>query len=220
MSVVLGINAFHAGAAAALVVDGEPVVAIAEERLNRVKHHAGFPALSIRRCLDYAGLTFSDLDAVAIGRDRSANRVRKLAYVARNPGKLLNFAKLRSASSSLDDVKVLVAGHYGVDPNLLRFEQHHVEHHLAHTASSYFVSPWERATGLTVDGSGDFATCLMTDCLGSEIRIRHRIHVPQSLGTLYTMVCQFIGYDCYGDEGKVMGLAPLGGGATAPRSWR
>ena len=210
MSVVLGINAFHAGAAAALVVDGKPVVAIAEERLNRVKHHAGFPALSIRRCLDYAGLTFSDLDAVAIGRDRSANRVRKLAYVARNPGKLLNFARLRSVRSSLDDPRALVAGHCGVDPNLLRFEQHHVEHHLAHTASSYFASPWERATGLTVDGSGDFATCLMTDCLGSEIRIRRRIHVPQSLGALYTMVCQFIGYDRYGDEGKVMGLAPLG----------
>ena len=210
MSVVLGINAFHAGAAAALVVDGEPVVAIAEERLNRVKHHAGFPALSIRRCLDYAGLTFSDLDAVAIGRDRSANRIRKLAYVARNPGKLLNFARLRSVRSSLDDARALVAGHCGVDPNLLRFEQHHVEHHLAHTASSYFASPWERATGLTVDGSGDFATCLMTDCLGSEIRIRRRIYVPQSLGALYTMVCQFIGYDRYGDEGKVMGLAPLG----------
>ena len=210
MSVVLGINAFHAGAAAALVVDGEPVVAIAEERLNRVKHHAGFPALSIRRCLDYAGLTFSDLDAVAIGRDRSANRIRKLAYVARNPGKLLNFARLRSVRSSLDDPRALVAGHCGVDPNLLRFEQHHVEHHLAHTASSYFASPWERATGLTVDGSGDFATCLMTDCMGSEIRIRRRIHVPQSLGALYTMVCQFIGYDRYGDEGKVMGLAPLG----------
>ena len=210
MSVVLGINAFHAGAAAALVVDGEPVIAIAEERLNRVKHHAGFPALSIRRCLDYAGLTFSDLDAVAIGRDRSANRIRKLAYVARNPGKLLNFARLRSVRSSLDDPRALVAGHCGVDPNLLRFEQHHVEHHLAHTASSYFASPWERATGLTVDGSGDFATCLMTDCLGSEIRIRRRIYVPQSLGALYTMVCQFIGYDRYGDEGKVMGLAPLG----------
>ena len=210
MSVVLGINAFHAGAAAALVVDGEPVIAIAEERLNRVKYYAGFPTLSIRRCLDYTGLTFSDLDAVAIGRDRSANRIRKLAYAARNPGKLLNLAKLRSVRSALDDAKVLVAEHCCVKPNLLRFEQHHVEHHLAHTASSYFISPWERATGLTVDGSGDFATCLMTDCLGSEIRVRRRIHVPQSLGAFYTMVCEFIGYDRYGDEGKVMGLAPLG----------
>ena len=100
--------------------------------------------------------------------------------------------------------------HCGVDRKTLRFEQHNVEHHLAHTASAYFVSPWERATGLTVDGSGDFATCLMTECTGAAIRVRHRIHVPQSLGSLYTMVCEFIGYDRYGDEGKVMGLAPFG----------
>lgn len=210
MSIILGINAFHAGAAAALVVDGEPVVAIAEERLNRVKYHAGFPKHSIRLCLDYAGLKFPDIDEVAIGRDRSANRVQKLAYVARNPGKLLNLAKLQSSRSALNDTKDLMAAHCGVSPRQLRFEQHHVEHHVAHTASAYFISPWERATGLTVDGSGDFATCLMTECTGHRIRIRHRIHVPQSLGSLYTMVCEFIGYDLYGDEGKVMGLAPLG----------
>lgn len=210
MSIVLGINAYHAGAAAALVVDGEPVAAIAEERLNRVKHHAGFPARSIRCCLDYAGLTFSDVDAVALGRDRSANLARKLAYAARNPARLLNLARLRSSRSVLDDVTDSVSRHCGVDRRALRFEQHNVEHHVAHTASAYFMSPWEHATGLTVDGSGDFATCLMTECTGAEIRVRRRIHVPQSLGSLYTMVCEFIGYDRYGDEGKVMGLAPFG----------
>ena len=210
MSIILGINAYHAGAAAALVVDGQPVVAIAEERLNRVKHHAGFPARAIRCCLDYAGLTYSDLDAVALGRDRSANLARKLAYAARNPARLLNLARLRSARSALDDVTDSVSRHCGVDRSALRFEQHNVEHHLAHTASAYFMSPWEHATGLTVDGSGDFATCLMTECTGAEIRVRRRIHVPQSLGSLYTMVSEFIGYDRYGDEGKVMGLAPFG----------
>ena len=210
MGVILGINAFHAGAAAALVIDGKPVVAIAEERLNRVKHHGGFPAQSIQRCLDYAGAAFSDIDAVAIGRDKSANRLRKLAYVTRNPGKLLNLAKLRTARAALDDVKEEMAARCGVNPNRLRFEQHDVEHHVAHTASAYFISPWERATGLTVDGSGDFVTCMMTECVGPGIRLKHRIHVPQSLGSLYAMVCEFIGYDRYGDEGKVMGLAPLG----------
>ena len=210
MSTILGINAFHAGAAAALVINGEPVVAIAEERLNRVKYYGGFPALSIQRCLDHAGLTFSDIDAVATGRDKSANRVQKLTYAAQHPGKLLNFVKLRSARSALDDIRSQIVHHCGVNRDQLRFEQYNVEHHLAHTASAYFISPWEQATGLTVDGSGDFATCLMTECVGAEIRIKHRIHVPQSLGSLYTMVCEFIGYDRYGDEGKVMGLAPLG----------
>ena len=210
MSVILGINAYHAGAAAALVVDGEPVAAIAEERLNRVKYYAGFPALAVRSCLDHAGLRLSDVDAVAIGRDRSANLARKLAYVARNPAKLLNLARLRSSRSALDDVKGSLSRHCGVDRGALRFEQHDIEHHVAHTASAYFISPWEHATGLTVDGSGDFATCLMTECAGDEIHVRRRIHVPQSLGSLYTMVGEFIGYDRYGDEGKVMGLAPFG----------
>ena len=210
MSIVLGINAFHAGAATALVINGEPIVAIAEERLNRVKYYAGFPACSIQRCIEYAGLTFSDIDAVAIGRDKSANRVRKLAYATQHPSKLLNFAKLRSARSALDDIKSQIVDHCGANRDQLRFEQYNVEHHIAHTASAYFISPWEQATGLTVDGSGDFVTCLMTECVGAEIQIKRRIYVPQSLGSLYTMVCEFIGYDRYGDEGKVMGLAPLG----------
>ena len=210
MSIILGINAFHAGAAAALVIDGEPVVAIAEERLNRIKYYAGFPALSIERCLKHSGLTFKDVDAVALGRDRTANLAQKLAYVAQRPSQLLNFAQMRAARSRLDDLKAQIGEHCSIDPSHLRFEQHNVEHHLAHTASAYYISPWEHATGLTVDGSGDFATCLITECSASQIRVKHRIYVPDSLGSLYTMVCEFIGYDRYGDEGKVMGLAPLG----------
>ena len=85
MAVILGINAFHAGASAALVVDGEPVAAIAEERLNRVKYYAGFPSQSIRTCLDIAGLDFGDIEAVAIGRDPSANRMQKIRYSLSHP---------------------------------------------------------------------------------------------------------------------------------------
>ncbi|MCA9442614.1 MAG: carbamoyltransferase, partial [Candidatus Omnitrophica bacterium] len=97
-----------------------------------------------------------------------------------------------------------------VDPASLRFAEHHIEHHLAHVASAYFISPWEKCAGFSLDGSGDFVTCMMADCEGTEIDIQHRIYVPHSLGSLYTMVCEFIGYQKYGDEGKVMGLAPLG----------
>ena len=139
MAVILGINALHAGASAAILVDGEPVAAIAEERLNRVKYFGGFPAMSI-----------------------------------------------------------------------LRFEQFNVEHHLAHTASAYYASEWDDAAGLTIDGSGDFVTCMFSKCEGHDISIKHRIYVPQSLGSLYTMICEFIGYTKDGDEGKVMGLAPCG----------
>jgi carbamoyltransferase len=210
MSVILGINTFHAGSSAAVIVDGKPVVAIAEERLNRVKYFAGFPALAIGRCLEVAGLQMSDVDHVAVGRDSSANLHKKLSFALKHPTRLLNLARIRNKSKSFDDVQSLVAKHCGVDPSKLRFRSHNVEHHLAHTASAYFASPWERSAGITIDGSGDFVSCMLSECVGQEIKVLRRVFVPHSLGTLYTAVCQFIGYPQYGDEGKVMGLAPMG----------
>jgi len=210
MSVILGINTFHAGSAAALIIDGEPVAAIAEERLNRVKYYAGFPKLSINKCLEIAGLNFSDVDAVAVGRDSSANLHKKLEFALRHPTKLLNLARMRTKSKTFDDLKSLIASECEIDRTKLKFKTHNVEHHLAHTASAYFVSEWEKCAGITIDGSGDFVSCLLSECVGSEIRPLKKIFVPHSLGTLYTAVCQFIGYPKYGDEGKVMGLAPLG----------
>ncbi len=210
MAVILGINAFHPGSSAALVVDGVPIAAMAEERLNRIKYYAGFPTQAIERCLEMAGCTFNDIDAVAIGRDSSANLTKKLEYALRNPSKLLNLMKIRSAGGRLSDLKPMFAMEWEVDPTRLRFREHAVEHHLAHIASAYFASGWDSAAALSVDGSGDFVTCMLADCRGNEIEVKRRVYVPHSLGSLYTMVCQFLGYGQYGDEGKVMGLAPLG----------
>jgi carbamoyltransferase len=210
MSVILGINTFHAGSSAALIIDGQPVVALAEERLNRIKYYAGFPKLAIRRCLEIAGLSFSDIDAVAVGRDSSANLHKKLEFALRNPSRLLNFARMRGKSKTFDDLKTLIATGCDVDPLTLNFKTYNIEHHIAHTASAYFASPWEKCAGITIDGSGDFVSCMLSDCEGAEIRPLQRIFVPHSLGSVYTTVCQFIGYPKYGDEGKVMGLAPLG----------
>lgn len=210
MSVILGINTFHAGSSAALLIDGEAVAAIAEERLNRVKYYAGFPKLSINKCLEIAGLNFSHIDAVAVGRDSSANLHKKLEFALRHPTKLLNLARMRTKSKTFDDLKTLIASECEIDRAKLKFKTYNVEHHLAHTASAYFVSEWENCAGITIDGSGDFVSCLLSECVGSEIRPLKKIFVPHSLGTIYTAVCQFIGYPKYGDEGKVMGLAPLG----------
>ncbi len=210
MAVILGLNAFHAGASAALLIDGQPVAAVAEERLNRVKYYANFPALAIKHCLDTAGLTAKDIDYIAVGRDASANLSKKIEYVVKHPTKLLNLLSVKKSRSSLDDIRTLMSKHFNIDPAQLRFEQQNVEHHLAHIASAYFISPWDYSAGFSVDGSGDFVTCMMTECEGKNINIKHRVYVPHSLGSLYTMVCKFIGYGKYGDEGKVMGLAPYG----------
>ncbi len=206
---ILGLNMFHADASAAIVLDGEVKFAVAEERLNRRKHFGGFPALSVRACLDAVGARISDVDHVAVGQDSDANLTRKVQYALVNPGKILNFIRLRQRKEAMRDVRSLLAKALDVDSRL-RFHEHHLEHHIAHIASAYYCSPWDKAAGFSYDGSGDFVSTMMARCEGNDIEVLDCVFLPHSLGSLYTMICEFIGYTQYGDEGKVMGLAPYG----------
>ncbi len=214
---ILGLNMFHADASAAIVQDGEVVFAIAEERLNRRKHFGGFPALAIKACLDAVGAKISDIDHVAVGQDSDANLAKKVQYALANPTKILNFIRLRQRKQSMRDVRSLLAQALEVDPPQLRFQEHHLEHHIAHIASAYYCSPWEKAAGFSYDGSGDFVSTMMARCEGNNIEVLERVFLPHSLGSVYTMICEFIGYSKYGDEGKVMGLAPYGKNKDAYR---
>ena len=207
---ILGLNMFHADASAAIVHDGEVVFAIAEERLNRRKHFGGFPALAVKACLDAVGAKISDVDHVAVGQDSDANLAKKVQYALANPTKILNFIRLRQRKESMRDVRSLLGHALQVDLAQLRFQEHHVEHHIAHIASAYYCSPWEKAAGFSYDGSGDFVSTMMARCEGNNIEVLERVFLPHSLGSVYTMICEFIGYSKYGDEGKVMGLAPYG----------
>jgi carbamoyltransferase len=210
MAVILGINTFHAGSSACLVIDGVPVFAVAEERLNRVKYYGGFPVLAIKACLAFAGLQVSDIDHVAVGRDPRANFPQKALFALTNLGNIANLMTLRKKSRRFLSVKNLLATSLEVREQLLKFRVHNVEHHLAHAASAYFISDWEEAAAFTLDGSGDFATAILARCSGDRIETLKKIYVPHSAGSLYTMISEFIGYPEYGDEGKVMGLAPYG----------
>src|SRR6266568_420159 len=207
---ILGLNMFHADASAAIIQDGEVIVAIAEERLNRIKHYAGFPSLAIKACLDTAGAKMTDVDHVAVGQDSDANLSKKVQYALANPAKILNFIRLRQRKEAMRDVRLLLAKAFALDAKQLRFQEHHLEHHLAHIASAYYCSPWEKAAGFSYDGSGDFVSTIKACCSGNEIEALERVFLPHSLGSFYTMICEFIGYKQYGDEGKVMGLAPYG----------
>ncbi len=207
---ILGLNMFHADASAALVLDGEVKFAIAEERLNRRKHFGGFPALAIKACMDAVGAKISDIDHVAVGQDSDANLAKKVQYALANPTKILNFIRLRQRKEAMRDLHTLLANALAVDSAQLRFQEHHLEHHIAHIASAYYCSPWEKAAGFSYDGSGDFVSTMDARCEGDHIEVLNRVFLPHSLGSLYTMICEFIGYTQYGDEGKVMGLAPYG----------
>src|SRR4029077_2706775 len=158
---ILGLNMFHADASAAIVLDGEVKFAIAEERLNRRKHFGGFPALAVKACLDAVGAKISDVGHVAVGQDSDANLAKKVQYALANPAKILNFIRLRQRKEAMRDVRSLLAKALDVDPKTMGFQEHHIEHHLAHIASAYYCSPWEHASGFSYDGSGDFVSTMM-----------------------------------------------------------
>jgi carbamoyltransferase len=206
----LGLNLFHSDSSAAILQDGQVRFAIAEERLNRVKHCGSFPRLAIQACLDAVGARIEDVDHVAIGRSTRANLARKVQYALKDPTKLINFIRMRARTQATEDLRSLIAGELDVDRSRLRFQEHHVEHHLCHIASAFFCSDFDEAAGFSFDGSGDFVSTMFARCQGNRIEVLRRVFVPHSLGYLYTAGSQFIGYRSYGDEGKVMGLAPYG----------
>jgi len=208
VTVILGINAYHGDAAAALVVDGELVAAAEEERFNRVKHCAGFPALAARWCLDDAGLQPEELDHVAVSRDPRANLGRKLLRTIRHGASARYLKQRLQNAAQIRDVGSALAEALGVDS--LRAEVHNVEHHQAHVASAFFVSPFEDAAVMSVDGFGDFASTMLAAGRGNRFEVLERVIYPHSLGIFYTAVTQWLGFPHYGDEGKVMGLAPYG----------
>jgi carbamoyltransferase len=205
VTVILGLNAYHGDAAAALVVDGELVAAAEEERFNRVKHCAGFPAEATQWCLADAGIEPGDLDHVAVSRDPRANLWPKLRRALRTRPRYLK-ARLENARR-IGDIGGELERALG---SPVRAELHNVEHHQAHAASAFFVSPFEEAAILSADGFGDFASTLLAAGRGNHFEVLDRVLFPHSLGIFYAAITQWLGFPKYGDEGKVMGLAPYG----------
>lgn len=205
---ILGVNAFHGDAAAALVVDGRLVAAAAEERFNRKKHCAGFPKLAIDSCLNTVGLQLSDLDHVGISRSPWANLHRKITLSLRRAFSG-NAWRSAAAVASIGGLRSRFAREWeGGLPSRTRI--HAIEHHFCHAASAFFVSPFDRAAILTLDGFGDFSSGLLGIGEAGRIRVLRRIHFPHSIGVYYTAMTQYLGFPHYGDEGKVMALASFG----------
>jgi carbamoyltransferase len=213
MTAILGINFNHADAAATLVMDGRVVAAIAEERLGkRAKHDSRFPANAIRRVLDIAGIAPRDLTHVAVARNTAANRIGRLRYVLANPARAMPSVMMHLQRRNREQgVLSRVAAACDADPTTLKAALVPVEHHLCHVASAYYCSPFDGLTaGMSYDGSGDFASFMACRCEGTNIEILDRVLLPHSLGFFYSAICQFIGFDLFGEEYKVMGLAPYG----------
>ena len=210
MTAILGLNAYHGDAAAALVVDGELIAAAEEERFNRIKHVAGFPSLAAQWCLSEGGIRAEELDHIAVSRDPKANVGQKLLRTLRH-GTSPRYVKERLQNAAkIRDVKSALADSLGIDSGALPAKVHNVEHHQAHVASAFLVSPFDEAAVLSVDGFGDFCSTMTAVGRGNAFEVRDRVLFPHSLGIFYGAITQWLGFPHYGDEGKVMGLAPFG----------
>jgi len=206
---VLGINAYHGDVSAALLRDGQLVAAVEEERFRRIKHWAGFPTRSIQSVLDMAGIRGQDVRHVAVSRDPKANLLRKgLFTVTHRPDLRLVMDRVRNAGK-VRDLHAPLAAALGIPRDDLP-TIHYVEHHPAHLASAFFVSPFESAACCAIDGFGDFVSTSFATGSGRHLEVLDKVYFPHSLGMMYTAVTQFLGFHGYGDEFKVMGLAPYG----------
>lgn len=210
MTIILGINAYHGDASAAIVCDGRLVAAMEEERFRRVKHWAGFPSEAIQACLDIANVRPANVDHFALGRDPRANLARKALFaVSRRPSVGLLRDRVANARR-IGGIATEIASALSLPREHVQARLHFVEHHPAHLASAFFVSPFEQAAVCAIDGFGDFVSTSMALGTQHEIEILQRTYFPHSLGMLYLAVTQHLGFPNYGDEYKVMGLAPYG----------
>ena len=208
--IILGINAYHGDVSAALLRDGELVAAVEEERFTRVKHAAGFPKNAIAECLAVSGATTGEIEHVAISRDPRANLLRKALFaLGSRPRRGLVADRLRNAGR-VREVAARVAEVLGLTRDQVGGRMHWVEHHPAHLASAFFPSPFEEAAICAIDGFGDFVSTSVAVGRGPTMDVIGRVYFPHSLGLFYLALTQYLGFWKYGDEYKVMGLAPYG----------
>jgi carbamoyltransferase len=209
--IILGLNAYHADSSAAIIVNGEMIAAAEEERFRRIKHWAGFPSEAIKFCLKEVGVSIAEVDYICIGRDPNAKVWKKTKYVLKSLTKknTLLFDRLKN-SGKIKRLESEFADLFNVSEKSIKPKIINVEHHRSHLASAFFASPFEEAAILSIDGSGDFTTTMIAVGKGNQIEVIDSVDFPASAGLFYTAFTQYLGFPHYGDEYKVMGLAPYG----------
>ncbi|MCB9246129.1 MAG: carbamoyltransferase [Flavobacteriales bacterium] len=206
----LGINAYHGDSSACIYKDTELIAATEEERILRIKHWAGLPVEAIRFCLNEAGIGLEALDHITVSRDPKAKMGEKIAFTLRKGVNLKAVLNRGANALKIKDIDKAIAEALQFDPKDLKTKLHFVEHHRAHMASAFMVAPFEESAILSIDGMGDFSSTMRGTGKGRRIEVIDSISYPHSLGMFYTAFTQFLGFPNYGDEYKVMGLAPYG----------
>ena len=214
---ILGISAFYHDSAAAIIIDGKIIAAAQEERFTRIKHDASFPENAIRYVLQEAGITYSQLTAIAF-YDKPLLKFERLleTYHAFAPAGLPSFLtaipvwlheKLHIKKLLRKQIRKLDGNEKKAATNIPTYFP---EHHLSHAASAFYPSPFEEAAILTIDGVGEWATATICHGHGNQIKIKQELRFPHSLGLLYSAFTYYLGFKVNSGEYKLMGLAPYG----------
>ena len=210
MSIVLGINANHADSCACIIKDGKLLIAIEEERINRIKHWAGLPVASIKECLKNTGLEIGQINHIAINTNPISNLKEKSIYFFKNY--LFGSKKVEIAKRLKKKIDIKIDLNKELYPDKLsnKIKIHYIDHHISHIASAFYPSNFKKAVGLSIDGFGDFSSLNIAECTNGKIKVIEKVFFPDSLGLFYEAFTQLIGFKNYGDEYKVMGLSSYG----------
>ena len=214
MSVILGLNKDHSDSSACLLIEGKLIGAVAEERLGkRIKHDSSFPKNSIKWLMNESGLKYSDIDLIAVSNNSLSNISHKFLhsfdFSSLNLLKKVK-SKIYSKSSVHQEINDLCLNN-GENKNKLKYKIYKVEHHLTHIASAYYLSKFQNTTAaFSYDGSGDAVSIMLAECKDTKIKVLERVFLPKSLGHFYSAVCNYIGFEKFGEEYKVMGLSAYG----------
>ncbi len=207
---ILGINAYHGDSSACIMHNDEIIAASEEERFRRIKHWAGFPSEAIKFCLGEAGIDITQVDYITISRDPSANLHKKIVHAAKNLVSVKALKDRLANSKKVVSVKGKLSKIFNVTEEQIKAEVKNIEHHRSHLASAFFASPFNESAILSIDGFGDFTSTMIATGKGKKIDVLDSVIYPHSAGIFYTSLTQYLGFPHYGDEYKVMGLAPYG----------
>ena len=207
---ILGLNAYHGDSSACIYHHGELIAASEEERFRRIKHWAGFPSEAIKFCLAEAGIDLTQVTHITLSRDPKAKLDKKVLHLLKKGISFGSLADRLQNRKKITSVKGEFLKAFNLPETALKAEIHNIEHHRSHLASAFFASPFSESALLSIDGFGDFTSTMTGMGRGNKIEVLDSVSYPHSLGVFYTTFTQFLGFPYYGDEYKVMGLAPYG----------
>ena len=210
MSIVLGLNINHADSSACIIKNGELLFAIEEERINRIKHWAGLPMESIKCCLDYTKISINEITDISINSNPLSNILPKSIYFLKNYILGTKKYEIYQRLKNKINLKTILEEKFFPLTFSKNLKIHYIDHHLSHIASAFYPSKFDRAIGLSIDGFGDFCSIAIAQCDKNKISIIDKVYFPDSLGLVYEAFTQYLGFNNYGDEYKIMGLSSYG----------